>query len=46
MESKPLDLDVFWSPNLQLWTYFGVQTFSFGTVVLNRVPEALDSIFI
>jgi hypothetical protein len=30
LESKPSDLGVFWSPNLQIWAYFGVQRFSFG----------------
>ncbi|MCK5524597.1 MAG: hypothetical protein KAI83_15815 [Thiomargarita sp.] len=30
LESNPLDLDVFWSPNFQIWTFFGVQRFSFG----------------
>ncbi|MCK5525319.1 MAG: hypothetical protein KAI83_19500 [Thiomargarita sp.] len=30
LESKASALDVFWSSTLQLWTFFGVQRFSFG----------------
>ncbi|MCK5524296.1 MAG: hypothetical protein KAI83_14280 [Thiomargarita sp.] len=30
MESKPSDLGVLWSPNLQIWAFCGVQRFSFG----------------
>ncbi|MCK5524855.1 MAG: hypothetical protein KAI83_17145, partial [Thiomargarita sp.] len=33
MESKPLDLDVYWSSTLQLWAVFGVQRFSFGRLL-------------
>ncbi|MDM8562128.1 hypothetical protein QUF54_02120 [Candidatus Marithioploca araucensis] len=42
MESNALALGVFWSstqvsffwsPKLQLWAYFGVQSFSFGRIL-------------
>ncbi|MDM8561788.1 hypothetical protein QUF54_00360 [Candidatus Marithioploca araucensis] len=33
MESKAEALGVFWSPTLQLWAYFGIQSFSFGRIL-------------
>jgi hypothetical protein len=33
LESNASALDVFWSSTLQLWTFFGVQRFSFGRIL-------------
>jgi len=40
--SKPSDLAALWSPNLQIWRHYGVQTFRFGgTMEICRVDKAI-----